>query len=86
MGYRVKREIGEPSEPSAVGGAIGVAKLALLTERAFHPIPRLGACSQAIFHASLTHFMLRCTIRDYNVLFETRELVHFRFDCSIPCK
>ena len=28
------------------------------------------------------HFMLRCTIRDYNVLFEHWELVNSRFDCS----
>ena len=40
-----------------------------------------------LFHASLIHFMLCCTIRDYNVLFEHREVVHSRFDCStVHCK
>ena len=40
-------------------------------------------CHLLLFHPSLIHFMLRCYIRDYNVLFEHWELVHSRFDCSI---
>ena len=31
-----------------------------------------------LFHSSLNFFMLFCTIRDYNVLFEHRELFHYR--------